>query len=204
MDWLLMSKMEDAGVEVKRYHKPRLLRPHNINHRTHRKLLVVDGKVGFTAGVGIADAWTGRPRIPIIGGTPTSAWRAHASPASSAPSWTTGSSPWAGCFRATFIFHPWPRRGMRTVRSLRAPPRAAATRYGLMFLLAIPAASESIRISTAYFVPGEHNDSHLVRLVSRARYGRLIKAGIDIYEYRPTLYHTKVMIIGGVWTSVGL
>jgi len=96
----------------------------------------------------------------------------------------------------------------------------------LMFLLAITAACKSVRIGTAYFVPdklaqgalvaaarrrvkieiivpGEFNDEGLVRLASRSQYGKLLRAGIRIYEYKPTMYHTKLMIADDLWVSVG-
>jgi len=96
----------------------------------------------------------------------------------------------------------------------------------LMFLLAIAAASRSIQLSTPYFIPdtltikaladaakrgvtvriitaGSHSDSETVRRASRARWGALLEAGVEIHEYKPTMYHCKTMIVDGVWTTVG-
>jgi cardiolipin synthase len=95
-----------------------------------------------------------------------------------------------------------------------------------MYLMSIAAAARSIRLSNAYFVPddlamrllieaagrgvtveiivpGHHIDFRIVRRASRARYGPLLEAGIAIYEYQPTMYHTKVMIVDDLWVSVG-
>jgi len=96
----------------------------------------------------------------------------------------------------------------------------------LMYLLAITAASRSIHLSTPYFIPdaltikaltdavkrgvtvqiitvGKHADSETVRRASRARWGALLEAGVEIHEYQPTMYHCKVMIVDGLWTTVG-
>ena len=96
----------------------------------------------------------------------------------------------------------------------------------LMYLLAITAASRSIHLSTPYFIPdvlaikaltdaakrgvtvqiitvGKHADSETVRRASRARWGALLESGVEIHEYQPTMYHCKVMIVDGLWTTVG-
>ena len=96
----------------------------------------------------------------------------------------------------------------------------------LMYLLAISAASHALYLSTPYFVPdaltikaitdavkrgvivqiitpGRHIDSEIVRRASRARWGPLLEAGVEIYEYQPTMYHCKAMIVDGLWVTVG-
>ena len=95
-----------------------------------------------------------------------------------------------------------------------------------MYLLAIASAARSVRIASAYFVPddlsvrtlvdarrrgvtvviivpGEHNDTDVTRRAGRSRWGPLLQAGAEIYEYRPTMYHCKVMIVDDCWTSIG-
>jgi cardiolipin synthase len=96
----------------------------------------------------------------------------------------------------------------------------------LMYMLTLAAASKSIDLSMAYFIPdklamdhlvaalkrgvrvriilpGKHTDSHLVRSASRATWGRILDAGAEIYEYQPTMFHCKVLVVDGLWTSVG-
>jgi len=96
----------------------------------------------------------------------------------------------------------------------------------LMYLMSIASAARSIRLASAYFVPddlsvqslidacgrgvtveiivpGEHSDTQLTRRAGRSRWGPLLEAGAEIYEYQPTMYHCKVMIVDEIWTSVG-
>jgi cardiolipin synthase A/B len=116
--------------------------------------------------------------------------------------------------------------GEAACQVFHSSPTGGADWMRLMFLLAITAASRKIRIGNAYFipddlfvaalqaardrgvrieviVPGEYNDQFMVRLASRARYGKLLQAGRNIYEYQPTIYHTKLMIVDDLWMSVG-
>ena len=226
MDRALMNELEQAGVELERYHEPRLTRPHFSNHRTHRKLLVIDGKVGFTGGVGIADEWTGNAQDPdhwrdshfrVEGPAVAGLQRAFMD------NWIKAHGE---VLHGERYFPPLSAAGNAICQVFNSSPAGGSDSVRLMFLLALTAASESIRISTAYFVPdrlamrtlraarargvrveiivpGKYNDAGLVRLVSRGLYGRLLEEGIEIYEYQPTMYHTKVMIIDGMWMSVG-
>jgi cardiolipin synthase A/B len=105
-------------------------------------------------------------------------------------------------------------------------PQGGSESMRLMYLLAITAAAHSIELSSAYFVPddltlralvdaakrgvririitpGEHVDAETVRRASRASFGELLRAGVQIAEYQPTMYHCKVMIVDGHWVSVG-
>lgn len=226
MDPSAMRQVEDAGVELERYHKIHLGRIRNINHRTHRKLLVIDGRIGFTGGVGIADEWSGDAQDPDH-------WR---------DSHYRVEGPSVGALQCAFMdnwikarqvvlhgegyFPALQPVGDTVCQVFQSSPGGGADSVQLMFLLAMTAARRSIRIGTAYFipddlsmgalvgarkrgidieviVPGEYNDQGLVRLVSRSRYGKLLRAGVKIYEYRPTMYHTKLMIVDDQWVSVG-
>ena len=197
-----------------------------MNNRTHRKVLVVDGKVGFTGGVGIADAWSGHAQDPDH-------WR---------DTHFRAEGPVVAQMQAVFMDN-WIKvtgevlHGAEYFPPLRNAARAAAQMFSsspeggsesmqLMYLLAITAAAKSIHLSSAYFVPddlslkalvaaarrgvrvqiitpGEHMDAETVRKASRARWGELLEAGVEIFEYQPTMYHCKVMIVDGLWLSVG-
>lgn len=226
IDQEIVRMMKDAGVEVEVYHKPGITRPQHANHRTHRKLLVVDGSVGFTGGVGIADEWTGNAEDPDH-------WRDSHYRLEGPGVWGLQRAfmdNWVKA-RGTALhgadyFPPLEAQGNTTCQVFQSSPDGGSDSVRLMFLLAIAAAEHTIRICTAYFVPdplvmqtlneardrgvkvevivpGEYNDSRLVRLVSRAKYGRLLSEGIDIYEYQPTMFHVKLMIVDDAWVSVG-
>lgn len=226
IDQEVIRTMENAGIEVQRYHKPSITRPQHVNHRSHRKLLVVDGSVGFTGGVGIADEWCGdaqdsghwrdshfRLQGPCVWGLQ----RAFMD------NWVKASGT---VMHGPEYFPPLEPQGDTTCQVFQSSPEGGSDSVRLMFLLAITAAERSIRICTAYFipdpltmttlreacargvkveviVPGDHNDSQLVRLASRAKYGWLLREGIEIYEYQPTMFHVKLMIVDDVWVSVG-
>lgn len=226
MDRSVISEMEEAGVEFVKYHPPRWYTLHRLNNRTHRKLLVVDGSVGFTGGVGIADKWLGHAQDPDH-------WR---------DSHFRIEGPAVAQMQSAFLdnwietralvlhgddyFPPLPPVGPHIAQAFKSSIDEASENVRLMYLLSIASASHSVRIANAYFVPdglsvrtlvsaarrgvdiqiivpGRHTDSQVVGKASRACWASLLEAGIEIYEYQPTMYHVKVMIVDGVWTSVG-
>jgi cardiolipin synthase len=197
-----------------------------INNRTHRKLLIIDGEIGFTGGVGIADEWMGNADSPkhwrdthyMIRGPIV--WQLQAA---FADNWmkTTGH-----VLHGDENFPELHEVGPQWAQVFRSSPSGGATSMELMYLLSFAAAKKNIRLSSAYFIPdkltvdallsarergvaiqiiapGNHIDEKLVRPASRARWGPLLKAGVEIYEYQPTMYHTKLMIIDNDWTSIG-
>ena len=234
LDWLGSNKldaaqlktMEDAGVRVRKFHRPIWYHLDRMNNRTHRKVLVVDGKVGFTGGVGIADAWAGHAQDPDH-------WR---------DTHFRAEGPVVAQMQAVFMdnwikvagevlhgadyFPPLASRGDSAGQMFRSSPEGGSESMQLMYLLAITSAARSIDLSSAYFVPddlsrtalaaaarrgvrvriitpGEHMDAETVRRASRARWDVLLEAGVEIFEYQPTMYHCKVMIVDGIWVSVG-
>ncbi|MEO6361685.1 MAG: phospholipase D-like domain-containing protein [Caldimonas sp.] len=226
MDEKLLQEMKDAGVQVQRYHPPHWSHLSRLNNRTHRKLLVVDGRVGFTGGVGIAPSWTGNAQDPEH-------WR---------DTHFKVEGPVVGQMQAVFLdnwikasgdvlygakyFPQLAPAGSVRAQMFSSSPSGGAESMQLMYLLAITAAARTIDLSAAYFVPdelslkaleqalkrgvrlrivvpGEHIDSDVVRLASRAKWGPLLAAGATIAEYRPTMYHCKVMIVDGLLVSVG-
>jgi cardiolipin synthase A/B len=234
LDWLgskkldetLIAAMEEAGVEVERYHPVRWYHLGRLNHRTHRKLLVVDGRVGFTGGVGIGDEWLGHAQDPDH-------WRdvhfrvegpvvAHLQ-AAFMDNWLKTR---ARVLHGAEYFPPLAPVGDVDAQMFRSSPREGSESVRLMYLLAIAAAREEILMANAYFVPddlareelvaaarrgvrvrivvpGRHIDADLVRFASRARWGPLLEAGVEIHEFQPTMYHCKVFIADRLLVSVG-
>jgi cardiolipin synthase len=218
-----LGELRDAGVELEIYHFSNFAR---INHRTHRKLLVIDGEVGFTGGVGIADQWDGNARCP-------EEWR---------DSHYRVQGPVVAQMQAAFLDNWMKTRaavlhgekyfptlktvGAHQCQMFKSSPMEGSESARLMYLLSLTAAEESIKVGNAYFVPddltaetlvaavrrgvvveilvpGEQMDSGMVRAASRHRWGGLLRNGVRIFEYQPTMYHCKAMIIDQRWTSVG-
>ncbi len=234
LDWLGSNKldadqfklMEDAGVRIRKFHEPHWYQLHRMNNRTHRKLLIVDGAIGFTGGVGIADVWAGQARNP-------DEWR---------DTHFRAEGPVVAQMQAVFMdnwikmtgevmhgadyFPPLTARGESSGQMFSSSPEGGSDSMRLMYLLAITAATRSIHLSSAYFVPddltmrtlvaaarrgvrvrivtpGPHMDADTVRSASRAGWGELLAAGVEFFEYQPTMYHCKIMIVDGLWASVG-
>jgi cardiolipin synthase A/B len=221
-----LRTMRAAGVEVEKYNPPVLFHLTRINHRDHRKLLIVDGKIGFIGGAGLADIWEGdadapdhwrdtqfRLEGPAVGQMQAAFldnWMKTTGRVLDAEDYFPALGP-AGDHYAQ-VFYSSPRDGTEAVR--------------LMYLLAIAAAQKNIRLSASYFVPGNLTSEELVeaarrgvdveiivpgaktdvpiaRYASRSKWGPLLKAGVKIYEYDPTMYHCKVMIVDDAWVTVG-
>ncbi len=234
MDWVgsakvdeaIVEKLKAAGVQVRMFHPLRWYNLGRMNNRTHRKLLVIDGAVGFTGGVGIAPQWTGNGQDPDH-------WRdSHfrvAGPVVAQmqsvmlDNWvkTTGT-----VLHGEDYFPQLPAVGTHKAQMFASSPKGGSESMLMMYLLAMTAATRSIDISSSYFVPdeltrktlvsavergvkvriitpGEHMDAEAVRKASRGLWGDLLTAGVEIYEYQPTMYHTKAMIVDGLMTSVG-
>jgi len=234
LDWLGSNKLEDKlldtmkeeGVEIRRFHRPRWYNLARLNNRTHRKILVTDGIIGFTGGVGISDLWTGDAQDPDH-------WR---------DSHFKVEGPVVAQMQSVFLDN-WTKAtgvvlhgvdyfpelapvGTIPAQMFSSSPSSGSESMHLMYMLAITAAEESILLSSAYFVPdelmvetlvatlkrgvrvqiitpGKNIDSATVRHASRALWGDLLAAGAEIYEYQPTMYHCKVMIVDGLMVSVG-
>ena len=226
MEQELVDRMEDAGVHVERYRPLHWYNISRMNNRTHRKLLVVDGRIGFTGGVGIADQWQGnaedaehwRETHFRIEGPVVAQLQAAFN-----DNWikTTGE-----VLNGEAYFPPLAQAGGMLAHLFVASPSGGSESMHLMYLMAIAAAVRSIDLEASYFVPdelaikallaarergvrvriivpGEHIDSDAVRLSSRASWGPMLAAGIEIPEYVPTMMHTKLLIIDDEMVSVG-
>lgn len=226
MDESYLTEMKEAGVQIEKFHKPHWYNLARLNNRTHRKLLVVDGQVGFTGGVGIAPHWMGNAQDPDH-------WR---------DSHYLVRGPGVAQMQATFLdnwlkvtgkvlhgelyFPPIAPAGAQKAQMFSSSPSSGSESMQLMYHLVITAAERSIDLSVAYFVPdeltqkhlmdalargvrvrlvtpGEHIDTDTVKAASRATWGPLLQAGALIYEYQPTMYHCKVMIVDQLLVSVG-
>jgi cardiolipin synthase len=236
LDWVGSQKMEEslveqlkgAGVEIRKYHPPHWSHLGRLNNRTHRKLLVVDGRVGFTGGVGIAEEWTGDGQDPAH-------WR---------DTHFRVEGPVVAQMQAVFMDN-WIKTegevlhgreyfppiaplvaGGGAAQVFSSSPSGGSASMELMYLISITAAKRTIRLSSSYFVPnqlavetlvaalrrgvrvqiitpGPHTDAETVRAASKARWGDLLAAGAEIYEYQPTMYHCKVMIVDEFMVSTG-
>ena len=226
IDEAFLQEMERAGVQIRKFHKPDWYDIARMNNRTHRKLLVVDGRVGFTGGVGIAPAWTGDAQD-------ADHWR---------DSHFKVEGPVVAQMQAVFMdnwikvsgdvlhgeryFPPIARMGGGRAQMFSSSPSGGSESMHLMYLLSIAAATTSIDLASAYFVPddltvealvaamqrgvrvriitpGPIIDSQTVRGASRAAWGPLLAAGAEISEYQPTMFHCKVFTVDGLLVSVG-
>ena len=234
LDWLgsrtmnqeLLQAARAAGCELHVYHPPSWFHLGRLNNRTHRKLLVIDGKIGFTGGVGMGVEWKdGLKGLPP--------WR---------ETHFKAEGPVVAQMQAVFIDN-WIKATGRVLHGAEYFPRLApcgemdSQMFGsspvggsesmhLMVLLALTAAKTSIDIENAYFVPdkltvealcsaarrgvrvrivvpGRYTDARVGRWAAQGLYGSLLEAGIQIYEYQPTMMHCKVLVIDGMWSSVG-
>ncbi|MBF6023716.1 phospholipase D-like domain-containing protein [Lysobacter niastensis] len=226
MEETLLDQMKSAGVEIVRYRPLRWYNLGRLNNRTHRKLLVVDGKVAFTGGVGIADVWSGHAEDPEhwrdmhfrIEGPVVAQFQAAFN-----DNWIKTSGV---VLNGDGYFPALPSVGDQAAHMFIASPSGGSESMHLMYLMAIAAAEKSIDMEAAYFVPddlalhallaarkrgvrvrilvpGPHIDSESVRLASKAQWGDLLLAGVEIHEYLPTMMHNKLLIIDQAMVSVG-
>ena len=222
----LVRRLRDAGVEVRMFHPLRWYNLGRMNNRTHRKLLIVDGVVGFTGGVGIAPQWTGHAQDPDH--WRDSHYRVQGPVVAQMQSvmLTNWSRTTGRVLHGRAYFPDIQPAGDQPAQMFASSPANGSEAMLMMVLLAITAAKKSIDISSAYFVPddvalksleaavqrgvrvriitpGKHTDQHTVRRASRGMWGGLLEAGVEMYEYQPTMFHCKMLIVDGFMTSVG-
>ena len=220
------QELESAGVQLVKYHTLFSLDPRRYNNRDHRKLLIIDGRIAFIGGVGIADEWLGNGDSPKH-------WRDNHYK-------VTG--PVVAQLQAVFMdnwvktrgellhgadyFPPLSPTGNYTAEAFKGSPRQGDMDIHLMYMLAMASARRSLLIENAYFlpddlmrkelidaakrgarveilVPGKHIDQKVLRLASRRHWPELLKAGVHIYEYQPAMVHVKLLIVDGTFVSVG-
>ncbi len=226
MDPALLDLIRNAGGEVEKFHPLSWYHLSRFNNRTHRKLLIVDGRIGFTGGVGIADEWRGHAQDPdhwrdthfrIEGPVVTQMQSAFMA------NWIKTRSTVEHDER---YFPQLKSAGPHLAQMFHSSPQEGSEDIRLMYLLSIAAARDRILLEQAYFVPDDlasgllvdaarrgvrieiitpnrHTDAPLVRRASRSRWGPLLEAGAKFYEFQPTTFHCKLMVVDGLWASVG-
>ena len=226
MEESYLEEMETAGVQIEKYHPLHWYHLGRMNNRTHRRLLIVDGRIGFTGGVGIGDEWTGdaqdadhwRDNHYRIQGPVVAQMQA-----AFMDNWIESRGT---VLHGEEFFPELPSVGQHAAQMFRSSPLEGSESMRLMVLLSLDAAEESILIAHSYFVPddlvtealvgalergveikillpGSKIDVPVVRKASRGRWGELLEAGAQIHEYQPTMYHCKAMVVDDVWVSIG-
>ncbi|MER5778099.1 phospholipase D-like domain-containing protein [Streptomyces sp. NPDC002039] len=222
----LLERMSDAGVEVAWFRKPLYLSPLKQNHRCHRKVLVVDEEVAFTGGVGIAEEWCGDARNP-------KEWRdTHVELRGPAVDGIAAAfaQNWAECHddlfddRDRFVDHK--PAGEAIVQVVRGSASFGWQDMQTLMRVVLESAEERVRLATAYFapdtyfvellcatahrgvavqilLPGSHTDKRVCQLAGQHHYEALTAAGVEIFQYQPTMMHAKVMTMDGVVSLVG-
>src|SRR5262245_4672534 len=222
-----VEALRRAGCRVEFFHSGAPWKIWVVNHRNHRRVLVVDGKVGFTGGVGFADEWSGNADSPehwrdtqvrVEGPAVRGLQRAFQE------NWSeVAGEPLVG----EEFFPDIPTRGSSSAAVVPSSPPAAMSGAGRVYAISLAAASKEIWIANSYFVPDEatsgllvaavkrgvdvrvivpsdeHNDVPATRVAGRAAFGPLLAGGVKMFEYRPTMFHLKTMVVDGIFSTVG-
>ena len=219
-----VDSLTSAGVEVRWFNPIRLWSLEEANYRTHRKVLVVDGRIGFTGGIGLADHWQGNAED-------VDHWRdtqfgvtgpvVRALEAAFYENWIE-----SGGRSAPALDPEQPGHGNARSVVLWSNPTGGASNVKLLYLLSLASARQRIDIQSPYFLldessrwalsearkrgvririvtDGEITDAKPVKYSSREGYQQLLDWGVEIYEYQPTMMHVKAMIVDDVWSVFG-
>lgn len=221
-----LERLSGSGVELAEYCRPRWWNLRRFNHRTHRKVLVVDGVIGYTFGHGIADQWLGD-------GEDEHHWRDTA---------VRVEGPIVQALQAVFMenwieethrvpagegcFPELDAKGPSDAHVVSSASGDAVSSVALLYTLAIASARREVIVQNPYFapddgvcellgmmvkrgvavhlmVPGRHTDSPFVRRAGCYLYAGLLSSGVRLYEFNPTLIHQKVVIVDGIWSHIG-
>jgi cardiolipin synthase A/B len=220
-----LQRLRGAGCTVALFNSPTWYSLEEVNYRTHRKILVVDGEIGFTGGAGVDDQWKGNARNE-------QEWR---------DTQVEVRGPLARLLEGGFYENFMETAG--TVAPVldgyvagrdtegasflvRSSPTGGSNDLKRLYLLAIASAKRSLDITTPYFVPdestlwslrdavargvrvrllveGDITDAMPVKYASRYYYDRLLSLGLEIHEYVPTMLHTKALVVDGIWSMFG-
>ncbi|HLA14115.1 MAG TPA: phospholipase D-like domain-containing protein [Gemmatimonadaceae bacterium] len=225
-EWL--DGLKAAGVEVVHLRPLKWYTLHKTANRSHVRAIVIDGKVGYTGGFGLADYWLGD-------GHTDGQWRetnvrfegptVAALQATFAAGWAeaTGELLTGDMF---FPQSPFATEGNVHAGLMHSIPTIGSTPAERFFALSIAGARKTLYISNSYFVPGENFMQLLLRAArrgvdvriltvsgktdvkttwyaGRTYYEKLLAGGVRIYEYSPTMMHSKSMVVDGMWSYIG-
>jgi cardiolipin synthase len=222
-----VEAMKAAGVRVEFFHSKKPWKLWALNHRTHRRVLVVDGRIGFTGGVGFADEWTGNAESPehwrdtqvrLEGPAVRGLQRAF-------------QENWSEVKREALVgdeFYPaLSAAGTALAGVVATSPLSAMSGARRVYAISLAAASKEIWIANSYFVPDDeaaqlmvdavkrgvdvrvivpsdqHNDVPATKAAGRTGYEPLLMGGVKIFEYEPTMFHPKTMVVDGIFSTVG-
>jgi len=226
IDRSLLDDMAEAEVDVRWFRPLHRFRPSEVNHRTHRKVMIVDEQVGFTGGVGIADVWRGdarnanewrdthfRVRGPAVDGLR----------AAFLDNWAENTPE---LFTDVDRFPEQPKVGDSIVQCVRSASETGWSDIDNLFRTLLQLAQRRVRITTAYFVPddeltrrlveaagrgveveilvpGPHADKRVVQLAGERAYRPLAEGGVTIWTFQPSMLHAKVMTVDGLVSNIG-
>ena len=222
----LMTQMREAGCQVRWFQAVKWLTWARYNHRTHRKLLIVDGKLAFTGGVGIADEWDGDgdspahwrdthvrivgPAVAVVQAAFVDTWNE-----------ATGELP-----IGEKVFPIQAPAGDVGICAIQSNPTSATSDARRSMAALIAGSSRRLWITNAYFIPtrpfvkalsgakargvdvkilmpGPYHDQPAVRRASRRTWPALLRGNVELYEFQPTMIHAKTVVVDGAVTSIG-
>lgn len=222
----ILDLLTKGGCQIAWYHPVFWYTINRINNRTHRKSVIIDGAVGYTGGAGIADHWLGNAEGPEH-------WRdvqIRIEGPAVMPLQSAFAQNWLETTNELVTgpdFYPAPdEAGTLPVQSILSSPASGASSVRILYYLSIVCARKTIYIANPYFIPdeaavdtlidakkrgvdvkiivsGKHNDNTLAYYNSTATYGELLEAGVEIYAYNKTMLHHKVLVVDGLWSTVG-
>jgi len=221
-----IRKMREAGCRVELYQRFKWYRLARLNNRTHRELLIVDGKVAFIGGAGVGSQWEKGER----GKRPWRDTMARATGPVVSSIQGVFAENWCECCGEILCgpeyFPDLKKTGNMSTLVIKSSPSDRSTACRVVFQMLVESAGRHIQITTPYFlpdkalrqafiatakrgvtieiiVPGSHTDQRWVRLVSRRKYNELLREGVRIYEYRAGMTHAKLLNVDDLWVILG-
>jgi cardiolipin synthase len=222
-----VDALKAAGVRVEFFHSKKPWKVWALNHRSHRRVLVVDGRIGFTGGVGFADEWAGDADSPehwrdtqvrVEGPAVRGLQRAF-------------QENWSEVTREPLVgdefFPALTAAGSALAAVVPSSPLSAMSGARRVYAISLAAAAKEIWIANSYFVPDDeasqllveavkrgvdvrvivpsdqHNDVPATKAAGRTGFGPLLTGGVKIFEYGPTMFHPKTMVVDGIFSTVG-